>query len=75
MRSWRNWQTRTFEGRVGNHPGSSPGDRTKPRGDIASEMFVTTRFFYFRLNGSLSIVGARPTKTQDQSTVESITLA
>lgn len=29
MRSWRNWQTRTFEGRVGNHVGSSPTDRTK----------------------------------------------
>ncbi len=29
MRSWRNWQTRTFEGRVGNRMGSSPIDRTK----------------------------------------------
>ena len=28
MRSWRNRQTRTFEGRMGNRPGSSPGDRT-----------------------------------------------
>ena len=29
MRGWRNWQTRTFEGRVGNHTGSSPVLRTK----------------------------------------------
>ena len=29
MRLWRNRQTRTFEGRMGNHPGSSPGNRTK----------------------------------------------
>ena len=28
MRLWRNRQTRTFEGRMGNHPGSSPGNRT-----------------------------------------------
>ena len=27
-RSWRNWQTRTFEGRVGDRMGSSPIDRT-----------------------------------------------
>ena len=29
MRLWRNWQTRTFEGRVGNRMGSSPISRTK----------------------------------------------
>ncbi len=29
MRKWRNWQTRTFEGRVGNRAGSSPAFRTK----------------------------------------------
>src|SRR5690606_39603941 len=28
-RSWRNWQTRTFEGRMGNRMGSSPIDRTR----------------------------------------------
>lgn len=28
MRSWRNRQTRTFKGRVGNRVGSSPTDRT-----------------------------------------------
>ena len=30
-RSWRNWQTRTFEGRVSNHTGSSPVDRTNEK--------------------------------------------
>ena len=30
-RSWRNRQTRTFEGRMGDRMGSSPIDRTKPR--------------------------------------------
>ena len=34
----------SFEGRMGNRPGSSPGDRTMPSGDTASEMLVTTRF-------------------------------
>ena len=29
MRSWWNWQTRTFEGRMGDHVGSSPTVRTK----------------------------------------------
>ena len=29
MRSWRNWQTRTVQVRVGNHGGSNPFDRTK----------------------------------------------
>ena len=29
MRLWRNRQTRTFEGRVGNRTGSSPVSRTK----------------------------------------------
>ena len=28
LRSWRNWHTRTFEGRVGDRTGSSPVDRT-----------------------------------------------
>ena len=28
MRGWRNRQTRTFEGRVGNRAGSSPASRT-----------------------------------------------
>ena len=27
MRLWRNRQTRTFAGRLGTHPGSSPGNR------------------------------------------------
>ena len=29
MRSWRNWHTRTFEGRVREGTGSSPVDRMK----------------------------------------------
>ena len=29
MRSWRNWQTRTVQVRVGDHGGSNPFDRTK----------------------------------------------
>ncbi len=29
MRVWRNWQTRTFEGRMGDRMGSSPIIRTK----------------------------------------------
>ena len=33
MRLWRNRQTRTFEGRMGNHPGSSPGNRTKAKNE------------------------------------------
>lgn len=28
LRSWRNWYTRTFEGRMGNREGSSPSDLT-----------------------------------------------
>ena len=31
MRSWRNWQTRTVQVRVGDHGGSNPFDRTKTR--------------------------------------------
>ena len=29
VRPWRNWQTRTFEGRMGDRPSSSLGGRTK----------------------------------------------
>ena len=31
MRSWRNWQTRTVQVRVGDHGGSNPLDRTKSK--------------------------------------------
>ena len=31
MRSWRDWQTRTVQVRVGDHGGSNPFDRTKTR--------------------------------------------
>ena len=50
MRLWRNWQTRTFEGRMGDHPGSSPGNRTnKMREQICS------RFFVVRLPTTLTV--------------------
>ena len=31
MRSWRNWQTRTVQVRVGNRGGSNPLDRTNKK--------------------------------------------
>ena len=31
MRSWRNWQTRTVQVRVGNRGGSNPLDRTRKK--------------------------------------------
>ena len=31
MREWRNWQTRTFEGRVVHRTGSSPVSRTNKK--------------------------------------------
>ena len=44
MRLWRNRQTRTFEGRMGNHPGSSPGNRTT---HFKNRTFVRGPFFIF----------------------------
>ena len=50
MRLWRNRQTRTFEGRMGNHPGSSPGNRTKaknePVGDdeVKFDLVISVKF-------------------------------
>ncbi len=41
MRLWRNRQTRTFEGRMGNHPGSSPGNRTN--GEVRASLFLFVR--------------------------------
>ncbi len=46
LRSWRNRQTRTFEGRMGNRPGSSPGDRTKKR----KTGFLSCLSFFFKCN-------------------------
>ena len=46
LRLWRNWQTRTFEGRMGDHPGSSPGNRTKKR-----ERNFSFLFFCFGYQG------------------------
>ena len=45
MRLWRNRQTRTFEGRMGNHPGSSPGNRTT----IYNGTQLSVPFFLFSL--------------------------
>ena len=44
MRKWRNWQTRTFEGRVGNRTGSSPVFRIKnKRYRLVSLIFLLNR--------------------------------
>ena len=61
MRLWRNWQTRTFEGRVGDRMGSSPISRTKKSGFLTRiYLFLKcsiilcfqgfSGFFVFRLN-------------------------
>ena len=42
-RGWRNWQTRTFEGRVGNHTGSSPVLRTNRRKTAVERSFFCAR--------------------------------
>ena len=47
MRSWRNWHTRTFEGRVREGTGSSPVDRTTNCLTIMCKaifLYVTTIF-------------------------------
>ena len=42
---WRNWQTRTFEGRVGNRTGSSPVlDTKKPQSKKVSRELLGTFF-------------------------------
>ena len=41
MRPWRNWQTRTFEGRVGDRMGSSPIGRTIFKKVINMKILVT----------------------------------
>ena len=43
MRPWRNRQTRTFEGRVGDRAGSSPAGRTI----IQTDMFHVSFFIGF----------------------------
>ncbi len=40
LRPWRNRQTRTFEGRVGNHTGSSPVGRTKTKTSLLTGLFL-----------------------------------
>ena len=46
MRGWRNWQTRTFEGRVGDRTGSSPVLRTTIRVVVfdGSDLFFLVLF-------------------------------
>ena len=49
MQLWRNWQTRTFEGRVGNRMGSSPISRTKINDNFLLEdcrFFVLLTFLF-----------------------------
>ena len=48
-RGWRNWQTRTFEGRVGNHTGSSPVLRTNRRKTAVERSFFVHVLFCARL--------------------------
>ena len=43
MQLWRNWQTRTFEGRVGNHMGSSPIGRTKQKNHAKAWFFCLAK--------------------------------
>ena len=45
MREWRNRQTRTFEGRVGNRTGSSPVSRTKKVVSFRYDFFYPNRRF------------------------------
>ena len=40
MRPWRNRQTRTFEGRVGDRAGSSPAGRTPKKTKIHLRLFL-----------------------------------
>ena len=51
MRRWRNWQTRTFEGRVGDHTGSSPVRRTR------KDCFRNETVLFFYLLQFFLIVG------------------
>ena len=60
LRSWRNRQTRTFEGRMGNRPGSSPGDRTiKSRFCLLRQkrLFIYLDLFWKRIFESRNIKG------------------
>ena len=51
MRSWWNWQTRTFEGRMRKHMGSSPIDRTKNK----ESTFIKCGFFIFIFDSATKI--------------------
>ena len=46
LRSWRNWQTRTVQVRVGDHGGSNPLDRT-----IKNRYLLDACFFIYKKTG------------------------
>ena len=50
VRSWRNRQTRTFEGRMGDRMGSSPIDRTRKE----TAFVYQTKAVSFQRNKSLA---------------------
>lgn len=61
MRGWRNRQTRTFEGRVGDRTGSSPVLRTKKAPKVRCffcfmTSFVTSPHIFKKKNGHLYTV-------------------
>ena len=49
MRGWRNWQTRTFEGRVGNRTGSSPVLRTNAALSALSRKEFLAAFLFLKI--------------------------
>ena len=60
MRPWRNRQTRTFEGRVGNRAGSSPVGRTKRKEDRQdlSSLFCLLWFIYLLVGEMVFLIRA-----------------
>ena len=51
---WRNWQTRTFEGRVGNRTGSSPVSDTMKK--TPEHLRAPVSFYFGLCNSSLTIL-------------------
>ena len=56
MRSWRNRQTRTFEGRVGNRMGSSPIDRTTSFNIALIVFYRSDILFQLLIDGVFSMI-------------------
>jgi hypothetical protein len=54
MRGWRNWQTRTFEGRMGDRVGSSPTLRTKEITTEKSVVILCSFLLYRDMNPFLN---------------------